>query len=185
MSYLNYMSPKIFLWRGSLTVLVLFCGIIQAILGGIFGEKSFWIVESVMFLIIIMMYIENRKYNSLVGNSKLEYACYREEKSFVFPILSRGLSKLYIFCICYEYENQERYYITTVIGEDHLKMLKELFVEAALPMAVSYNGSKSVLLIQEYYEVHGLCGQGLEMDCFPICLLVYVPKILVLLLLLY
>ncbi len=182
MNYLDYMKKKTFMWKGTLVTIVLYGGIIQAISAIIFGEKVFWMEELILFAIVIGLYFSNGKYNNLVNNAIQQYACYNADSSFFLRILSRGITRHYFCFISYEFNNKTKFCITTVIGQDELVRFKNLLEKKPLPIARSYDGKKCVFLIQEFFEAHGFHGQGIEEESYPICLLVYIPKIIIILL---
>lgn len=184
MTYLKCMKKKVFIWKGTLAYLVLGGALIQAISAKIFGEKIFWIEEIVILGVAVLLYFSNKKYNSLVDNSNIEYVTFERIKRYYIPLISRTVSKYYIYIIFYKFQNKNNVCITVIEGKSDLERFENLLEEKGMPIAVSCNNKKYAPLIQEFFEVHGF-QQGIEEDCYPMCLLIYIPKLLVLLIALY
>ena len=182
--YLCHMKERNFIWQGHLFYLLMLGILIQAISAKIFGETVFWCEEIILCIFAGVLYLNNKKYNDLVGTSHVDYIDISEIKLFYIPFISRTISKTYFCFIVYKYANRKNMYFTSFEGAGELKRFQNLLNETEIPVAVSFNNKRYTLLIREFFMEHGFC-EGIESDCYPLALLVYIPRWIVLLIALY
>lgn len=182
--YLHHMKTRSFIWHGQLFYLLLFGILIQVLSAKIFGETVFWCEEVIICILVVLLYFNNKNYNKLVGVSHVDYIDLKEIKISYIPFFSRTISKTYFCFISYKYENRKNMYITTIEGENELKRFQNLLKEIKIPIAVSSDNKKYTLLMQEFFIEHGFY-EGIESDCYPLALLVYIPRWIILLIAMY
>ncbi len=80
MEYLRLMSKKRLIWKVSLSSVLLFGGMLQLFAAVMFGEEIVLVIELVIIFLVLILVMQNRKYNRLVDNARLDYGHYNEKK---------------------------------------------------------------------------------------------------------